>query len=93
MTYIIYGLGALLVLTIIVKVIKGSRKKEKKEDSYNIDDVEISDEPKVKKIDNDEYEVIKKSKKEKLKEVMDAKRKLDSKKPSYKSLFDDEDDE
>ena len=92
MTYIIYGLSGLLVLIILIKLFKRKNNK-KKDESYDIDDIKLTDEPNIKKIENDEYEVIKKSKKEKLREVREAKRKLDSKKPSYKSLFDEEDDE
>ena len=57
--------------------------------SYEQDDDENN--IKIAKIEEN-YNIPKKSKKQKLKEVEEAKRKLDSKKESYRSIFDDDDE-
>lgn len=62
-------------------------------DSYDIESVD--ERPVIKKVEEDEYMVPKKTRKQKMKEIEDAKKKLDKSKPSFRrvSLEDDEDDE
>ena len=57
---------------------------------YDIDDVD--ERPVIKKVEEDEYTVPKKTRKEKLKELEEAKKRLDKAKPKYRrvSLEDDE---
>ena len=59
-------------------------------DDYDIDDVD--ERPNVKQIDEDEYVVPKKSRKEKLKELEEAKKRLDKNKPSYRRVSLEDDD-
>lgn len=61
-------------------------------DSYDIESVD--EKPLIKKVEEDEYVVPKKSRKQKIKEIEEAKKKLDDSKPSFRrvSLEDDEDD-
>ncbi len=58
---------------------------------YDIDDVDQK--PVIKKVEEDEYIVPKKTRKQKIKEIEEAKKKLDKTKPSFRrvSLEDDED--
>ena len=60
------------------------------EETYDLS--KLSDKPEIKKIEDDEYVLPKKSKKEKLKEIREAKEKLDMSRSSYRrvSLEDDE---
>ena len=57
---------------------------------YDIDDVD--ERPVIKKVEEDEYTDPKKTRKEKLKELEEAKKRLDKAKPKYRrvSLEDDE---
>lgn len=63
---------------------------EEYEESYDLS--KLSDKPEIKKIEDDEYVVPKKSRKEKLREIREAKEKLDMSRSSYRrvSLDDDE---
>lgn len=66
----------------------------KNEDSnydYSIDDVD--DRPVIKRVEEDEYVMPKKSRKEKLKELEEAKKRLDKNKPKYRRLSLEDDDE
>lgn len=102
------GLLGLFVLIIIFKIISGVfTSKERKinkykrkinklqnnidNDDYDIDDVD--ERPVIKKVEEDEYIIPKKSRKEKLRELEEAKKRLDKNKPNYRriSLEDDED--
>ncbi len=68
--------------------------KIKNEDSnydYSIDDVD--DRPVIKRVEEDEYVMPKKSRKEKLKELEEAKKRLDKNKPKYRRLSLEDDDE
>ena len=64
---------------------------DEENDDYDIDDVD--ERPSIKKVEEDEYVVPKKSRKEKLKELEDAKKRLNKSKPKYRrvSLEEDED--
>lgn len=59
--------------------------------NYDIDDVD--ERPVIKKVEDDEYVVPKKTRKQKLKEIEEAKKKIDKTKPSIRrvSLEDDDD--
>lgn len=68
--------------------------KIKNEDSnydYSIDDVD--DRPVIKRVEEDEYVMPKKSRKEKLKELEEAKKRLNKNKPKYRRLSLEDDDE
>lgn len=63
---------------------------EEYEETYDLS--KLSDKPEIKKIEDDEYVIPKKSRKDKLKEIREAKEKLDMTRSSYRriSLEDDE---
>ena len=64
--------------------LKGKIKNEDSNYDYSIDDVD--DRPVIKRVEEDEYVMPKKSRKEKLKELEDAKKRLDKNKPKYRRL-------
>lgn len=66
-------------------------KDEKDESLFDVDQIKIEEKPVAKKIEDDEYIVPHKSKKQKLREIKEAKEKLDKSKPTYKTLFDEDD--
>ncbi len=74
------------------KIDKLNNKSNKKsyDDNYDIDDVD--ERPVIKKVEEDEYVVPKKSRKEKLKEIEEAKKRLDKNKPKYRRVTLEEDD-
>lgn len=59
-------------------------------DNYDIDDVD--ERPVIKKVEEDEYVIPKKSRKEKLKELEEAKKRLDKNKPKYRRVTLEDDD-
>lgn len=69
---------------------KISGKENFDDDDYDID--EVDERPVIKKVEDDEYIMPKKSRKEKLRELEEAKKRLDNNKPKYRkiSLEDDE---
>ena len=71
--------------------LKGKIKNEDSNYDYSIDDVD--DRPVIKRVEEDEYVMPKKSRKEKLKELEDAKKRLDKNKPKYRRLSLEDDDE
>lgn len=71
--------------------LKGNIKNEDSNYDYSIDDVD--DRPVIKRVEEDEYVMPKKSRKEKLKELEDAKKRLDKNKPKYRRLSLEDDDE
>ena len=71
--------------------LKGKIKNEDSNYDYSIDDVD--DGPVIKKVEEDEYVMPKKSRKEKLKELEEAKKRLDKNKPKYRRLSLEDDDE
>ncbi len=64
--------------------------KESYDDNYDIDDVD--ERPVIKKVEEGEYVVPKKSRKEKLKELEEAKKRLDKNKPKYRRVTLEDDD-
>ena len=58
--------------------------------NYDIDDVD--ERPVIKKVEDDEYVVPKKTRKQKLKEIEEAKKRLDKNKPTYKRVTLEDDD-
>ncbi len=72
--------------------IKKLKNETSKEDYYDIDEVLVKEEPVIKKVEDDEYVVPKKTRKQKIKEIEEAKKKLDKTKPAFRrvSLEDDE---
>lgn len=71
--------------------LKGKIKNEDSNYDYSIDDVD--DRPVIKRVEEDEYVMPKKSRKEKLKELEEAKKRLDKNKPKYRRLSLEDDDE
>ena len=71
--------------------LKGKIKNEDSNYDYSIDDVD--DRPVIKRVEEDEYVIPKKSRKEKLKELEEAKKRLDKNKPKYRRLSLEDDDE
>ncbi len=71
--------------------LKGKIKNEDSNYDYSIDDVD--DGPVIKRVEEDEYVMPKKSRKEKLKELEEAKKRLDKNKPKYRRLSLEDDDE
>lgn len=71
--------------------LKGKIKNEDSNYDYSIDDVD--DRPVIKRVEEDEYVMPKKSRKEKLKELEEAKKRLDKNKPNYRRLSLEDDDE
>ena len=71
--------------------LKGKIKNEDSNYDYFIDDVD--DGPVIKRVEEDEYVMPKKSRKEKLKELEEAKKRLDKNKPKYRRLSLEDDDE
>ena len=71
--------------------LKGKIKNEDSNCDYSIDDVD--DRPVIKRVEEDEYVMPKKSRKEKLKELEEAKKRLDKNKPKYRRLSLEDDDE
>ena len=71
--------------------LKGKIKNEDSNYDYSIDDVD--DRPVIKRVEEDEYVMTKKSRKEKLKELEEAKKRLDKNKPKYRRLSLEDDDE
>lgn len=71
--------------------LKGKIKNEDFNYDYSIDDVD--DGPVIKRVEEDEYVMPKKSRKEKLKELEEAKKRLDKNKPKYRRLSLEDDDE
>ena len=71
--------------------LKGKIKNEDSNCDYSIDDVD--DRPVIKRVEEDEYVMPKKSRKEKLKELEEAKKRLDKNKPKYRRLYLEDDDE
>ena len=71
--------------------LKGKVKNEDSNYDYSIDDVD--DRPVIKRVEEDEYVMPKKSRKEKLKELEEAKKRLDKNKPKYRRLSLEDDDE
>lgn len=63
---------------------------EEYEETYDLS--KLSDKPEIKKIENDEYVIPKKSRKQKLREIEAAKEKLDKTKVSYKRVSLEDDD-
>lgn len=59
-------------------------------DNYDIDDVD--ERPVIKKVEEDEYVVPKKTRKQKIKEIEEAKKKLDKTKPSFRRVSLEDDD-
>lgn len=74
-----------------INKLKGKIKNEDSNYDYSIDDVD--DRPVIKRVEEDEYVMPKKSRKEKLKELEDAKKRLDKNKPKYRRLSLEDDDE
>ena len=66
-------------------------KNEDSKNDYSIDDVD--DGPVIKRVEEDEYVMPKKSRKEKLKELEEAKKRLNKNKPKYRRLSLEDDDE
>lgn len=71
--------------------LKGKIKNEDSNYDYSIDDVD--DRPVIKRVEEDEYVMPKKSRKEKLKELEEAKKRLNKNKPKYRRLSLEDDDE
>lgn len=71
--------------------LKGKIKNEDSNYDYSIDDVD--DRPVIKRVEEDEYVMPKKTRKEKLKELEEAKKRLDKNKPNYRRLSLEDDDE
>ena len=71
--------------------LKGKIKNEDSNYDYSIDDVD--DGPVIKRVEEDEYVMPKKSRKEKLKELEEAKKRLNKNKPKYRRLSLEDDDE
>ena len=71
--------------------LKGKIKNGDSNYDYSIDDVD--DRPVIKRVEEDEYVMPKKSRKEKLKELEEAKKRLDKNKPNYRRLSLEDDDE
>ena len=67
-------------------------KKENDEDNDSYDIDEVDERPSIKKVEENEYVVPKKSRKEKLKELEDAKKRLDKSKPKYRRVSLEDDD-
>ena len=63
---------------------------EENNDGYDI--TSINEEPIIKKVEEDEYVVPRKSRKEKLKEIDEAKKRLDKTKPTYHRVSLEDDD-
>lgn len=63
---------------------------KQKDDSYDITDVD--ERPTIKKVEDDEYVIPKKSRKEKLNELKKAKERLDKEKPKYRRMSLEDDD-
>ena len=109
LTYIVLALSLVIIFYILTKLSKKLftskdnkiKKLERKlsklknnltEEYYDIDDVD--ERPNITKIEEDEYVVPRKSRKEKLKELEEAKKRLNERKNSYKKLsMDDEEDD
>lgn len=71
--------------------LKGKIKNEDSNYDYSIDDVD--DRPVIKRVEEDEYVMPKKSRKEKLKELEETKKRLNKNKPKYRRLSLEDDDE
>ena len=83
-------------LTGIEKVFFEEEKPKKtiyKENDISIEDVKIKEELEVKKIEDTDYKIPKRSKKERMREINDAKKKLNDAKRSFKRVSLDDDDE
>lgn len=72
------------------KIDKLKNKISDDEDNYDIDDVD--ERPVIKKVEEDEYVVPRKSRKEKLREIQEAKERLDKTKTSYRRVSLEDDD-
>ena len=72
--------------------LKGKIKSIDEEDSYDVTSINIDDEPIIKKVEEDEYDIPKRSKKEKLREIKEAKERLDSSVPAYKRFLEEDDE-
>lgn len=106
MAYTICALLGLFILIIIIKILSSLSSKQKKiekyekkllklrskldDSNYDIDDVD--ERPTIKKIEEDDYVPIKKTRKEKLKELEEARNVVNKRKPKYKKMTLEEDD-
>lgn len=72
------------------KIDKLKNKISDDEDNYDIDDVD--ERPVIKQVEEDEYVVPKKTRKQKLKEIEETKKKLDKTKPSFRRVSLEDDD-
>lgn len=74
------------------KKLKKLKNKSLEDDYYDISKVSVKEEPVIKKVEDDEYVVPKKTRKQKLKEIEDAKKKLDKTKPTFRRVSLEDDD-
>ena len=72
--------------------LKGKIKSIDEDDSYDVTSINIDDEPIIKKVEEDEYDIPKRSKKVKLREIKEAKERLDSSVPAYKRFLEEDDE-
>lgn len=69
-----------------------SNQEDDEENNNGYDITSINEEPIIKKVEEDEYVVPRKSRKEKLKEIDEAKKRLDKTKPTYHRVSLEDDD-
>ena len=72
--------------------LKGKITKESYEDNYDYSLDDVDERPVIKQIEDDKFNISKKSRKEKLKEKEEAKKRLEKTKPSFRRVSLEDDD-